>query len=108
MSFMVSFIFILVRVQRALDARGLYCHLVRVQRKRHQERWRTRFHSHEPGSDGLAREGEDPRDLWGRNAGAPRSLLSLLGPAGTSAGAMAPLARYDRREFEVNLTPQKE
>src|SRR4029450_7992779 len=23
---------------------------------------------------------EDPRDLWGRGAGAPRSLLSLLGP----------------------------
>src|SRR4029453_15204963 len=31
--------------------------------------------------DGAGRErDEDPRDLWGRGAGAPRSLLSLLGP----------------------------
>jgi hypothetical protein len=30
---------------------------------------------------------ESPRDLWGRDAGAPRSLLSLSGSACASAGA---------------------
>src|SRR5262245_38338510 len=30
---------------------------------------------------------EDPRDLWGRSAGAPRSLLSLLDPRAATAEA---------------------
>ena len=40
--------------------------------------------------------GKDPRDLWGRDAGAPRSLLSLLGPSvrhrrgGDAARTVAP------------------
>src|SRR5919106_2796429 len=36
-------------------------------------------------------ESESPRDLWGRGAGAPRSLLSLSGSAGVPAGAEAPI-----------------
>ena len=36
--------------------------------------------------EGLQKEDEDPRDLWGRDAGAPRSLLSLLGPAAPPPG----------------------
>ena len=45
-----------------------------------------------PGSRRWKRE--SPRDLWGRDAGAPRSLLSLSGSACVSAGAVTQAGRY--------------
>ena len=39
---------------------------------------------------------EDPSGLWGRSAGAPRSLLSLSGPPCASAGAATQRGSYAR------------
>ena len=47
------------------------------------------------------RKDEDPRDLWGRGAGAPRSLLSLLGPPCASAEAVAQRRSYAGRRRAV-------
>jgi len=45
---------------------------------------------------GWEKEKEDPSGLWGRSAGAPRSLLSLSGPPCAPAGAATHAGRYAR------------
>jgi hypothetical protein len=51
---------------------------------------------------------ESPRDLWGRDAGAPRSLLSLSGSACAAAGAVTQRGRYRPRTAGVNPRAEKQ
>ena len=98
-------------------ARGLYCRVAAMQRCAPENNGSATMHS--PIARPFVRQAgrdtdEDPRDVWGRDAGAPRSLLRLLGPRCASAGAVTrcdgiagagPTVKPTRRQRVTNGPP---